>query len=96
MYCQAVGGGAPFSFLDVPYFWFLERKSQYSKTVGTGLLFNKFVTQKALVVQIVGLSERVLCRWENGIGMITCYGFLRGSSSFFVLYAKILGHIQYI
>jgi hypothetical protein len=45
-------------FLDDHYFWFMERKSQYSKTVGTGLLFNN-----TLVVQIVGLSERVLCRW---------------------------------
>lgn len=39
MYSQAVDGDAPSSHLDDPYLWFVERVSQYSKTVGTGLLF---------------------------------------------------------
>jgi hypothetical protein len=62
MYSRAVDADAPSNLLDDPYLWFLERISQYSKTVGTGLLFfNKFITQGALAVQIIGPCEVVLC-----------------------------------
>jgi hypothetical protein len=62
MYSQAVDGDAPSSHLDDPYLWFMERVSQYSKTVENGLLFLiNFFTQRALAVQIIGPFERVLC-----------------------------------
>jgi hypothetical protein len=62
MYSQAVDGDAPSSLIDDSCLWFLERISLCSKTVGTGLMFfNKFVTQRAFVLQIIGPFVRVRC-----------------------------------